>query len=181
MSTLSSINAIQQKITDLAATNNNDKSPTGESFGKVLDLAMSAKSNTSSNTENSDTDLGALGALSAISGNTSIEAGFEGLFNELSVGIAGSFAAALAGEDSATEVAPTAEEKAAAAAALADETTEDTATLAAKDNIASKEVTDEAVSPFSGNKAVQMASSALSALEDSLFNKDEDEEEQQKS
>ena len=182
MSTLSTINAIQQKISDLAPTNSSDsnKSSAAGSFEKVLDQAINAKKDTAPAANNLATDLSALeatGLLSAASNPTSIEAGFEGIFNELSTGIASSFAAALAGEDSATAVAPTAEEIA-AAAALADETAKDDEVIATKDNLDSKQGDDEAATPFYGDKAIQMANSALSALEDTLFK--DDEEEQQK-
>jgi len=108
MSTIDSLNSVKQQLTDLGSASTGSASLGGEAFEKALDLAMEYKGAVLPAPASVAVDLGvdALkeGGLLTASTPTTIKDSIESVFDELSLGIATSFVAAMSGEDSATEV-----------------------------------------------------------------------------
>jgi len=184
MSTISALNNVQQQVTSLASSTATDtaKTSSGETFGKALDIAMDAKGLVLPSTVNTAIDAGAMlfeeqGVVSAASDISAIKDNLEDVLGGLSTGIASSLIAALAGADSATAVTPPEDSKT-LVASLADIVIEKNGLVSAQDIEDTKKLIDS-ISPYlPDNKANTIATSALSSLEDTLLeNEDEDDEE----
>jgi hypothetical protein len=191
MSTLSALNNIQNKFSDSASNNSTakEKSAGGEAFSKTLDLAMKNKASVLPAPANLALDAGlSMLGQTPKAGPASIKDSIEDIFGELSTGIAGSFAAALAGEDSATAVTPTAESIKENAAknniaphpeCLAHDSLDTNPLLTAANVADTKKAVDSIAPLMPDNKVMPIANSSLSTLEDLLFD-NEDKKEQQK-
>ena len=189
MSTLSAINSVQSQLTNLSTTSTaTDTLLSGESFETALDIAMDAKSLILPTPINSAVDIGVdlledQGLLSTATNATSIKESFSGVFDELSIGIASSFVAALSGADSATEITPTTDnsvletttETASDSTTSSDETSEDGSLFSSQSVSTIKEAFDGVAPYLSNSKAVPITSSALGALEDMLLDDDDEE------
>lgn len=189
MSSINSINAIQQQFTDLAPSSISDTNNilAGEGFEKALDIAMDAKSLVLPAPVNLAVDtavdmLEDKGVLSSLSSQASMKDSIKAVFDDLSVGIASSFVAGLAGADSATAVKATTEELAAKANVTNNETTDqatdDSSLVSAKTVADVKAAFDGIVPHLTNNKAVPIASTALSALEDVLLESEKQDKQQ---
>lgn len=197
MSSINALNSIQQQFTDLVSTDSSNTSSVsgGKSFEKALDVAMNAKDiilppPVSSAIDAGASLLGGGGVLSNATDVSSIKDGLEGIFNELSVGIASSFIAALAGADSATALASTttstdteAKTKTEADASndkvalISTENVSDQKAIVTKQSVAATKSLFDGIAPYlSDNKTVPLASSALSALQDVLLGTDKNKE-----
>ena len=185
MSTIDSLNSVKQQLTDLGSASTGSASLGGEAFDKALDLAMEYKGAVLPAPASVAVDLGvdALkeGGLLTASTPTTIKDSIESVFDELSLGIATSFVAAMSGEDSATEVfskaAPTSittESLATSAESIVADTLAGDAIISNENITSTKEVLSDALPLMVDKKTVPMANTALSALEDILLD-DEDE------
>ena len=187
MSTISAINSVSSQLSSLSTDSSSVKDSilNAESFETALDIAMDAKSLVLPTPVNSAVDLGVemleeKGVLSTVTETTSLKDSIEGVFDELSIGIASSFVAALAGADSATAV--TADEDttdeatalSAASSTTTDEASDDAGLFSANTVSTIKETFDDVAPYFSDSKAVPIASSALGALEDVLLDEEDE-------
>ena len=194
MSTLSTLNSIQKQFTDLAPSNVTDKekSARGETFAKTFDSAMKQKEAVVAIPVNLALQVGQniLGQSDMIpkAGPASMKDKIEGIFAELSVGIAGSFVAALAGEDSATALTPSVDrikdktvknDIAAHPECLAHEVTDEVPLITATNIPDTKKVIDNVAPLLPSNKALPITNSRFSAFNDLLFD-NEDKKDQQK-
>jgi len=185
MSTIDSLNSVKQQLTDLGSASTGSASLGGEAFEKALDLAMEYKGAVLPAPASVAVDLGvdALkeGGLLTASTPTTIKDSIESVFDELSLGIATSFVAAMSGEDSATEVfsksdstSITTESLATSAESIVADTLAGDAIISNENITSTKEVLSDALPLMVDKKTVPMANTALSALEDILLD-DEDE------
>lgn len=194
MSTLSAINNTQRQFTDLAPSSitKNDKTAAGDAFGKTLDLAIKHKAAVLPGPANLAADIGIdileqKGLMPKAQQPNNIKDSIEGVFDDLSVGIATNFVAALSGQDSATAVTPTAETAqqrakegvAAHPDCLAHEKPVDAPIISAENISDTKKMLDGISPLLPDNKVMPIANSALSSLEDVLLD-DKDEKEKRK-
>jgi len=198
MSTISTINNVQEQLSGLTSSNSTDSesTQTGETFEKVLDVAMDAKSLVLPGAASLAIDVGADllkedGLLSKVYDATSIKDGIENVFDELSIGIAGAFVAALSGEDSATATTNVAESAAVTTNSVATTTNisedgsitssdaETDETLLNAQNVANTKSVIDTITPYLKDSNIPIAgvaSVALSALEELLLQTEEEKE-----
>ena len=107
MSTIDTLNTVQQQLAKVTTGTSSSSTLSSDTFSKALDFAMESKSLVLPTPINTAIDLGinAFDIKELItSGDSALEEGIEDVFSDLSVGIASSFVAALSGEDSATAI-----------------------------------------------------------------------------
>jgi len=189
MSTINTLNNIQQQVTALAPSSVTETEATlgGETFETALDIAMDAKSLVLPGAANLAIDTGVeileeKGLLSTAYDATSIKDGIENVFDELTTGIASSFIAALSGADSATAVtessALTTNAQTTTEGVSTDSTNDEGTQLIAQSVATTKTVLD-GVTPYLKSSATPIAGVAsvtLSALEELLLETDEEKE-----
>ena len=176
MSTINALTNVQQ-LSSGATSTSNSSALSGDVFEKVLDFAMDNKSLVLPTPVNTAIDLGveAFNVNTLVSDTSSIQDGIEDVFNDLSVGIASSFVAALSGEDSATAIiAETTEDLDAEGVtdAIAD------ASSLSSENVSNAKAVLDTVTPlFTDNDVVPVASALLSNIEATLLDDNDDDEE----
>jgi len=197
MSTISTINNVQEQLSGITSTSSSDSSSalSGETFEKALDFAMDAKSVVLPGAANLAIDAGVgilqeSDLLSSVADATSMKEAMEGIFDELTIGISSSFVAALSGADSATAVTEVTENSvekttcidsssrataassstAASTDTAVEEDSSDDASLLSADTLATTKTVVDSATPFLGSAApiAGVASVTLSALEDLL-------------
>jgi len=199
MSTVSTINNVQEQLSGLTSSSSSDSTSTlgGDTFEKVLDVAMDAKSLVLPGAASVAIDVGVGlleedGLLSKVYDASSIKDGIENVFDELSIGIAGAFVAALSGEDSATATTAVVESSAITtnnaatttnisengSITTSDVETDDNTLLSAQSIANTKSVVDT-ITPHLKGSAIPLAGVAsvtLSALEELLLATQEEKE-----
>ena len=186
MSTLSAVNNVQQQVSGLNTSNITDKASGGAAFEKALDFAMDNKDVVIPAPASMAIDAASVlieekGVLSSAANIAIMKSNIEDVFGGLSTGIASSLMAGLAGEDIATRVIPTTDLTSvegikSLAASLTGAPDDVNPLLGGGDMPGAKKMVEGIEAYLPDNKTTPIATAALTSLEDSLLENEDDED-----